>query len=695
LPQGKDLIMVDALFDGNRTALDVSPAQRSWQRDDILKVGLLGGFAIEAPDGAVNLPSRKAQAILAYLMLVPSHSETRERIAGLLWSSAPEEQARASLRQALRRLNQFFGKVGHNAIEVTRNEIRLRPEAFITDLWTVLDQDATAPVHPILLQRSDISSSLLLGFEDLDPAFGSWITVQRQILHDRLVASLEARISDHTGTDEPNAERNSKNAALALSNLDPTHEGACRELMLQHVRTGDIASALKRYNRLWSLLETDYDMEPSEETKALVALIKSGTAPEAPGPEDKDAPAIAVRNTVGAPRLVVGTFSDAGLPEPLKFMARAFRHQFMSSLLKFREWLVIDGERADSVKGLTSLDPSYQVEADAFVKETVLHVLISVRETASDTILWSEESPASLETWPRSLKQLVQKLAVAVNVHLSRERLGNPANDAPVSPSIHDRWLLGRGLMRRWTPTAWSQATETFEAIVADAPDFAPGLSSRSLCSSMKQLVCPGHQKDARSDEEALEYARRSIEAGPRDTKSYHASGWAHLEAGAFERAILCFGIAESLNENDVGTAISSALGLAFCGETEEALRRIEAPRETDSAYRPLNWCFETACRYICRDYPGTIWAAAKAGENSVLYPPAWAAAAFAQLGNSRAAEREAGRFLAAARENWVGAMPPLPGDIARWFLSAHRFRNPEDYFHMKHGLERAGIAAR
>lgn len=687
--------MVDAQFDGNRSSLTVSSPAHSLKQDRVLKVGLLGGFAIEAPGSSAILPSRKAQAILAYLMLVPAHSETRERIAGLLWSGAPEEQARASLRQALRRLNQFFDKTGHDAIEVTRNEIRLRTEAFVTDLWTILDQDAQAPVHPILLQRSDISSSLLLGFEDLDPVFGSWITVQRQILHDRLVASLEARISDHTRPSEAHAERISKNAALALANLDPTHEGACRELMLQHVQTGDIASALKRYNRLWSLLEADYDMEPSDETKALVALIKSGTIPDAPVQNGAGAVARSTQNAVGAPRLIVGTFSDAGLPEPLRFMARAFRHQFMSSLLKFREWLVIDGESTDSARKFVVPDPSYRVEADAFVKEAILHVLVSVRETASDTILWSEESPASLETWPRSLKQLVQKLAVAVNVHLSLGRSRNSANDAPVSPSIHDRWLLGRGLMRRWTPASWSQASDTFDAIVADAPDFAPGLSSRSLSSSMKEFVCPGYRTGPETEEEALDYAQRSIEAGPRDTKSYHASGWANLRVGAFERAILCFGIAENLNENDVGTAISSALGLAFCGETEEALRRIEAPRETDSAYRPLNWCFETACRYLCRDYPGTIWAAAKAGENNVLYPPAWAAAAFAQLGNRKAAEREAERFLSTARENWIGEMPPLPGDIARWFLSAFRYRDPEDYFHLKQGLESAGVTAR
>ncbi|UUX49934.1 hypothetical protein NUH88_21415 [Nisaea acidiphila] len=658
-----------------------------------LRVSLFGGFMIESPDGSTDLPSRKAQAILAYLMLVPAQNETRERIAGLLWSGAPEEQARASLRQALRRLNLFFSAIGIEGIDVTRTEIRLLSKAFTTDLWTILERDSDAPVHPILLQRSDVSASLLLGLEDLDPAFGSWIMVQRQILHDRLVASLEARISDQSRPGGPDGDRISKDAALALANLDPTHEAACRELMIQHARTGDIASALKRYNRLWTLLDTDYDMEPSEETKALVAMIKSGTGPKEAGVEigaQDDA-----ANPVGAPRLVIGSFSDTGLPEQLKFKARAFRHQFMSSLLKFREWLVVDGEREERSKSFAVLEPSYRVEADTYVKDTVLHVLLSVRATATDTILWSEESPASLETWPRTLKQLVQKLAVAINVDLSSGRTVNPANDGPVSPSIYDRWLQGRGLMRRWTPTSWTQAARVFEAIVADAPEFAPGFSSLSLSHSLKRFVCPGIQEDSNTSSLALEYARHSVETGPKDTKSYHASGWAHLEAGEFERAILCFGIAENLNENDVGVAISAALGIAYCGETEEALRRLETPREMDTSYRPLNWCFEAACRYLCRDYPGTIWAAAKAGENSILYPPAWAAAAFAQLGNSRAAEREAQRFLEITRENWAGDMPPLPGDITRWFLAAQPVRNPEDYFHLKHGLERAGLVTR
>jgi len=663
---------------------------RTGQPSDQIRVSLLGGFLIEAPGGTADLPSRKAQAILAYLMLLPSQKATRESIAGLLWSGATEDLARASLRQALRRLNQYFDTVGIVGIEATRNEVRLNKRVFETDLWAILENDGNAPVHPILLQRSDISSSLLLGFEDLDEAFNSWVLTQRQNLNDRLVADLEFRLAQSSGDSGHDAAQITKNAALALSNLDPTHEGACRELMLQHVRAGDIGSALKRYNRLWSLLENDYDMEPSDETKALVALIKSG-ADGTDGPADTG---LTSPDPSGTPRLIVESFTYAGVPDPLKFMARAFRHQFMSSLLKFREWLVVDGERTERQRVMLPTHPIFRISGDTFVKDTILYVVLSVRDSSSDTILWSAENPASLDTWPRTLRQLVQKLAIAINIHLATSRQSAEREETKQSSPVYDRWMQGRRLMHRWTPTGWSEARQIFTSVLQHQPDFPPGHSSLSFCESLKRFVYPGFQDEPGFSILALDHAKRSVELGPRDAKSYQSSGWAHILIGEFERAALCFGIAETLNENDIGVAIFSALGLAYCGENEEALRRLDHLQEAGFIYQSLHWSIEAACRFICRDYPGTLWAAAKANEGA-FYPEVWSALAFAQLGNDRSAERESRKFLAMARENWTGEVPPLPGDISRWFLSVQPFRNRADYFHMKHCLERAGLTTR
>ena len=68
----------------------------------ILKLRLLG--ALEArldPGPVVDLPTRKARALLAFLALRPGQPVARERLASLLWSDRGEEQARASRRPSL------------------------------------------------------------------------------------------------------------------------------------------------------------------------------------------------------------------------------------------------------------------------------------------------------------------------------------------------------------------------------------------------------------------------------------------------------------------------------------------------------------------------------------------------------------------------------------------------------------------
>ena len=72
--------------------------------------------------------------------------------------------------------------------------------------------------------------------------------------------------------------------------LDPTHEEAARALIRTRVAAGDMAGALDRlYKGLWTLLENEYDVEPSKKTQELIARIKLGqvaasTRARPPGP---------------------------------------------------------------------------------------------------------------------------------------------------------------------------------------------------------------------------------------------------------------------------------------------------------------------------------------------------------------------------------------------------------------------------
>jgi DNA-binding SARP family transcriptional activator len=66
----------------------------------MLEVRLLGQFEVRLEGALVEMPSRPAQTLFAYLVLNAGVAQRRERLAGLFWPDSSEEKARRNLRQA-------------------------------------------------------------------------------------------------------------------------------------------------------------------------------------------------------------------------------------------------------------------------------------------------------------------------------------------------------------------------------------------------------------------------------------------------------------------------------------------------------------------------------------------------------------------------------------------------------------------
>jgi DNA-binding SARP family transcriptional activator/predicted ATPase len=73
-----------------------------------LKFFLLGQFKLESEQGSIELPSRPAQSLLAYLGMNAGIAHRRETLASLLWGESTEQNARGYLRQALWRMRKAF-----------------------------------------------------------------------------------------------------------------------------------------------------------------------------------------------------------------------------------------------------------------------------------------------------------------------------------------------------------------------------------------------------------------------------------------------------------------------------------------------------------------------------------------------------------------------------------------------------------
>jgi DNA-binding SARP family transcriptional activator len=100
-----------------------------------LEIGVLGRFVAASGDSELAVRSRKAQALLAYMAISPQPWESRERLAGLLWSESDETSARGSLRQVLRELRSAFDEARSDAFLTNRNDVRLDGRRIRLDLW--------------------------------------------------------------------------------------------------------------------------------------------------------------------------------------------------------------------------------------------------------------------------------------------------------------------------------------------------------------------------------------------------------------------------------------------------------------------------------------------------------------------------------------------------------------------------------
>src|SRR5215475_1263396 len=98
-----------------------------------VRLQLLGRFAVRMGEQTFAIPSRRRRALIGYLAMQPGFSETRERLATLLWGDAPDRQARQSLRQALASLRSDLEPLGIELLRGDRDIIGLNPDTIAVD----------------------------------------------------------------------------------------------------------------------------------------------------------------------------------------------------------------------------------------------------------------------------------------------------------------------------------------------------------------------------------------------------------------------------------------------------------------------------------------------------------------------------------------------------------------------------------
>ncbi|WP_343897914.1 BTAD domain-containing putative transcriptional regulator [Craurococcus roseus] len=644
--------------------------------------------------------------MLAYLALEEAGAATRERLVGLLWSEAEEEKARASLRQVVHELREALQAAGFSSLQAGRATLGLDAHGTILDAREVLRQAEAGTVHPLLLDVPHLDEMLLIGLEDLDPAFRVWLMARRQAVHDRLLRVLETMLRQ-----EGVARLGRRQAARAILHLDPTHEEACRALMRDCAEAGDPVAALRAYEALWRVLAEDYDTEPTLATQQLVADIKLGRLepppqqqgrPEAPplphaaapaGP--RPAPSAPAASTPTVPpriALLVEPFAVHGVGPDRQHLVQGFRHDLIARLVRFREWFVVDGPTLpppDQTRARVS--GRYRIGASAYSAGERISMALTLAEQESGIFVWSERLELSLDGWFEAQQHVLRRIAIALNMQISSARLARLAGEPDVTLEGYDRWLRCQQMVLSFSHRDWDRAFGMLEEMAARTPAFAPTYSHLAQLDNLAHIIRPGTHRARAREQRALANARRAVELDPMDSRSQLHLGWSLTMAGQHAQADVPMRLALELNPDDSWLVISLALFHAFNGEHELAETLGRQSLRMTLVPSAAHWAYEVTNAYLRGDDAAALEACDRSAD-VIRTMQAWRAAALHNLGRRQEAAAAAERFCTTVSACWYGQSAPTPETITRWLLHLYPIRRPDDWERLRRGVAGAGL---
>src|SRR6266436_22013 len=211
-----------------------------------LTLRLFGAFQARFGEQDLTFPTRKAQALLAYLAVRPEHDNMRNKLAATFWGSAGKEQARQSLRQSLSALRRVISPSEPRILMVEGDRV-------------ALDQAAALYVGD-LLDGLDVNEEL----------FEEWLRGERARLRETAVHVL-TRLVPHQA--KSGSAESAIQTAVRLLALDPLREETHRTLMRLYARQGRLGDALHQYQACVSVLREELGVEPAEETRRVYREI--------------------------------------------------------------------------------------------------------------------------------------------------------------------------------------------------------------------------------------------------------------------------------------------------------------------------------------------------------------------------------------------------------------------------------------
>jgi TolB-like protein/DNA-binding SARP family transcriptional activator len=497
-----------------------------------LRLVILGGFVAQAGDRRVLLPTRKAEALLAYLALQRGCPVRRDALAKLLWTTSGTEHARNNLRQALAAIRAALGQAA-TAIVTDRDAVRLEGNWIQADA-PEFERIATSDQVPELRTAVDLyRGELLAGFEGLHArAFVDWRAREAARLRALAVFAMRSLLAHEEAAAVCGEE--AETLARRLLDLDPTQEIAHRTLMRRYSEMGQTTLSMQQYDRCCEALQR-LGSTPSPETLRLREDLLTGKPPKA-------VPATALNSPVHGhadrplpkrPSIAVLPFTNTSGDPDQEYFVDGITEEITVALSRIRSFLVIARNSAFTYKGHAvdvrqvgrELGVRYLLEGSARRSGNRIRITAQLVEVETGSSIWAERFEATSDDVFDLQDHITDAVAGAIEPSLRRAEIERARMKATANLDAYDLYLQALPQLYKLTEDGSQQALALLGRAVELDPAYARAKALAAMLHGLRFSSWWG--EDRIEKREAVRLAWEALQDGQDDAEALRAAGWA------------------------------------------------------------------------------------------------------------------------------------------------------------------------
>jgi TolB-like protein len=662
-----------------------------------LRLTLLGRFELQNAGGAVELRAAKDRALLAFLAVAPGKSQSRDRLAGLLWSEHDGRQARDSLKQALMRLRRALVSGGEPILQADRQSVSLDRSAIDVDAAELqrLAGESTLDslVQATTLYRGPFLDDLVVS----DPSFEEWQLMERQRLRELCERALARVMTDALSAKSLSV---AAEAAKQMLTLDPLNEQGYRTLMLVHA---DEAQALRLYETLRERLHRELGIQPEPATGELYDAIRrrrSGTTPA----EAVDGTASALKEQVDSalaakPSIAVLPFSNLSGDPAQQYFSDGITEDIVTELSHFRTLFVIAPNTSFQYRGgapdatVIGRELGVRYLADGSVRRAGDRLRISARliDATSGAHVWADHFDRDAADILAVQDDIARAIATTLGYRVEAAGRERALRLSPEALSAYDLVQRSEALFMHFTRQDNAEARRLAERAVALDPKSALAHAQLGWTHCLDYISSWVEDRDA-SLASAFAIAQRAVLLDEDDCRARWLLGNMHIYRREFDEARAQLRKAIALNPNDVEARAIYGFLLIAVGEADAALEQFDiAKKQNPFEFNWVTW-YRGIALFTARRYEDAI-AMLKQVHNPNNETRFWLTASYAAAGHIAEARAMLDQFLARAQQE----MAAFPGrSLADWEPQIHaaiEYRDPAEFEHLRAALRTAGLS--